>query len=224
MFDPEATELTAVAAGYAAQHRPDETDEEDSPSTADAPSGIPTSVQSSPTVAHVDVEQVSSEDSESSFATQPPPIPDHPIIVNPKAAVEANVVPVDVLESALHAAPEPATLEAEPSASTSDNAAAAPSSVSEDTLLEQDDESVSAFEAPSVEGEDSEVSPTEDEASEASDADFEGSTASVADESGTNDDEAEEEEEFDEEFDEEVEDEEVVVADDAHAAPVHVEL
>ena len=219
-FDPEATES---AAGSDAQHRADETDEEDSPSTADTPSGVSTSMQSSPTVAPVDVEQASSEDSASSSATQPPPIPDHPIIANPKAAVEAGAVSIDeldVLESVLHDAPEPATLEVEPPASTSDQAAAASLSPSENALPKQeDDESLSAFEASLVDGEYSELSPTEDEELGASGADFGGSTGSVADESGTNDEDEEEEEEFDEEFDEEE-----VEADDAHAAPVHVEL
>lgn len=219
-FDPEATES---AAGSDAQHRADETDEEDSPSTADAPSGVSTSMQSSPTVAPVDVEQASSEDSASSSATQPPPIPDHPIIANPKVAVEAGAVSIDeldVLGSVLHDAPEPAKLEVEPPASTSDEAAAASLSPSEDALPKQeDDESLSAFEASLVDGEYSELSPTEDEKLEASGADFGGSTGSVAVESGTNDEDEEEEEEFDEEFDEEE-----VEADDAHAAPVHVEL
>ena len=219
-FDPEATES---AAGSDAQHRADETDEEDSPSTADAPSGVSTSMQSSPTVAPVDVEQVSREVSASSSATQPPPIPDHPIIANPKAAVEAGAVSIDeldVLESVLHDAPEPATLEVEPPASTSDEAAAASLSPSEAALPKQeDDESLSAFEASLVDGEYSELLPTEDKELEASGADFGGSTGSVANESGTDDEDEEEEERFDEEFDEEE-----VEADDAHAAPVHVEL
>lgn len=224
-FDPEATE-SATATGSDAHHGVDETDEEDSSSAADARSGVQTSVRSPSTVAPVDVEQATGEESASSSEAQPPPIPDHPIITNPKAAVKASVVPVDVLESVLHNAPEPATLEAEPSASTSDEAAVASSAASEDAFLEEENESLSAFEASSVEGEDSDVSPIEEEdVSEASDADVEGSTASAADESGTNDDIAEEEEEdFDEDFDEEVEDEENSVADDARAAPVHVEL